>query len=300
MASDLPAPIGDRAAQTVRVDLETVEVEGQLADGTTYTYFTFNGKVPGPFIRVRVGDTVEVHLKNAASSKQAHSIDLHAVTGPDGDASVMQVAPGQEKSFTFKALKPGLFVYHCATPMVAHHLTSGMYGLILVEPEGGLPKVDHEFYVMQGELYTTGAFGAKGHQDVDMKKLLAEQPEYFVFNGAVGALTTQQHMSVKTGETVRIYFGDGGPNFASSFHVIGAIFDRVYQYGSLTSAPLTDVQTVSVPPGGAVAVDITFPVPGTYMLVDHSLSRVQRGLVGHIEVEGPDHPEIFHSGPAAP
>ena len=297
--SDLPGPIGNRPPQTVRVDIETKEVEGQLADGTTFAYMTFGGKVPGPFIRARVGDTIELHLKNPASNKLGHSIDLHAVTGPGGGMSLTMVAPGQEKSFTFKALKPGLYVYHCATPMVAHHLTSGMYGLILIEPEGGLPPVDHEYYVMQGELYTTGAYGEKGHQDVDMQKLLGEKPEYFVFNGAVGAL--QKHpLEAKVGETVRIYFGDAGPNYASSFHVIGAIFDKVYEYGSLTSTPLTDVQTTIVPPGGATVVELTMQVPGDYLLVDHSLSRLQRGIGGLLHVTGPDQPGLFHAGPATP
>ena len=179
----MPPPIGNRAPQTVRVDLITVELEGRLAEGTTFGYWTFNGKVPGPFLRVRVGDTVEVHLKNAADSSMIHSVDFHAATGPGGGAAATQVDPGHEKSFKFKALVPGLYVYHCATPMVAHHIANGMYGLILVEPEGGLPPVDHEFYVMQGEIYTEAAFGQRGSQEFSVEKLLNERPEYFVFNG---------------------------------------------------------------------------------------------------------------------
>ena len=230
-----PAPIGNRPAQNVRIDLETIEVKGQLANGTTYNYWTFNGQVPGPMLRVRVGDTVEVHLKNNPGSQMIHSVDFHAVTGPGGGATVTQVPPGQEKSFTFKALNPGVYVYHCATPMVAHHISNGMYGLIVVEPEGGLPKVDHEFYVMQGEIYTQAAFGQHGYQAMSVEKLLAEQPEYMTFNGAVGALTEKKPLKANVGETVRIFFGDGGPNKTSSFHVIGEIFDRVYDEGSLTT-----------------------------------------------------------------
>jgi len=195
--------------------------------------------------------------------------------------------------FTPKALNPGLFVYHCATPMVADHIANGMYGLILVEPEGGLAPVDREFYVMQGELYTAGAYGESGHQMSDVQKLLDEEPEYFLFNGAVGALTEQKPLRASVGETVRIFFGVGGPNFTSSFHVIGEIFDRVYDFASLTSPPLTDVQTTMVPTGGAAVVEFQVQVPGNYILVDHSLSRLQRGLAGYLVVEGPEAPEIY-------
>jgi nitrite reductase (NO-forming) len=249
--------------------------------------------VPGPFLRIRVGDTVNVTLRNADDSTQAHSIDFHAVTGPGGGAAVTQTMPGEETSFTFKALNPGIYVYHCATPMVAHHIANGMYGLILVEPEGGLPPVDREFYVMQGEIYTDLSLGQKGRAEVDITKLLDEAPEYYVFNGSTSALTTEYPMQASVGDTVRIYFGVGGPNAISSFHVIGEIFDRVYDQGALTSAPLTDVQTVLVPAGGASMVEFTLEVPGRYILVDHALSRLERGLVGFLEVDGPENKEIF-------
>jgi nitrite reductase (NO-forming) len=293
--TDLPGPIGDRPPQTLHIDIQAVELTGQLADGTTYTYWTFDGKVPGPFLRVRVGDTVELSLSNPSGSSMVHSIDLHAVTGPGGGAAVTQVQPGETKSFAFQALNPGLYVYHCAMPMVAHHIANGMYGLILVEPEGGLPPVDREFYVMQGEIYTMGRFGEKGHQDMSMDKLLDEAPEYFVFNGAVGALTDQLPLKARTGETVRIFMGVGGPNFISSFHVIGEIFDRVFDQASLTSLPLTDVQTTLVPPGGATMVEFGLEVPGRYLLVDHALSRAERGLAGYLVVEGEPNPEVFFS-----
>ncbi len=294
--TELPGPIGSRGPQFLRVDLETVEIDGQLADGATYTYWTYNGKVPGPFLRVRVGDTVELHLKNRADSRMIHSIDLHAVTGPGGGAAVMQVPPGEERVFTFKAINPGLYVYHCATPMVAEHIASGMYGLILVEPEGGLPRVDREFYVMQGEIYTQAPFGQQGHQEFSVEKLLAESPEYFVFNGAVGGLSKTHPLSAKVGETVRIFFGVGGPNYTSSFHVIGEIFDKVFDQAALTAAPLTDVQTTVVPAGGAAVVEFKLEVPGRYILVDHALTRLERGLVGFLIVGGSPNPAIFQEG----
>lgn len=295
--TDLPAPLEAREPQTVRVDLEAIEVEGQLADGTTFTYWTFNGAVPGPFVRVRLGDTIEVYMKNSTSSTMNHSVDFHAVTGPGGGAVMTQTEPGQETMFAAKAINAGLYVYHCATPMVANHISNGMYGLILVEPEGGLPPVDREFYVMQGDIYTTGAFGDKGKQTTDVTKLLNEDPEYIVLNGAVGALTDQKPLKANVGETVRIFFGVGGPNLTSSFHVIGEIFDRVYDQASLTAPPLTDVQTTLVPPGGATVVEFDLEVPGRYILVDHALSRLQRGLAGFLIVEGPDNLEIFNGTP---
>jgi nitrite reductase (NO-forming) len=290
---DLPAPLAKRKPQHVKVDLETVEVTGQLADGTTYHYWTFNKKVPGPFIRVRVGDTVEVNLRNDDDSAMMHNVDFHAVTGPGGGAGATMASPGEQKGFVFKALNPGIYVYHCATPVVAQHISNGMYGLILVEPEDGLPKVDREFYVMQGEIYTEQPFGTKGEASESYDKLVAERPEYFVFNGAVGALTKQKPLTANTGETVRVFFGVGGPNYTSSFHVIGEIFDKVYALGDLRSVPLKDVQTLTVPPGGAAAVEFKLEVPGRYVLVDHALSRAERGLIGFLDVQGSPRPEIF-------
>jgi nitrite reductase (NO-forming) len=296
--TDLPGPIHARPPQVVRVDLETVEIKGQLDNKTTYNFWTFNKKVPGPFIRVRVGDMVEVHLKNDENSVMIHSVDFHAATGPGGGAEFTQTDPGQEKVVTFKALIPGLFVYHCATPSVPHHITSGMYGLILVEPEGGLPQVDREFYVMQGELYTARPFGTQGDQEMDYEKLISGRPEYFLFNGSVGALTKAHPLRARPGETARVFFGVGGPNFTSSFHVIGEIFDHVYEGASLGAMPLTGVQTVSVPPGGATVVDFKIDRPGRYILVDHALSRIERGLVGFLFVDGPRDDELMHAGPA--
>ena len=296
--TDLPPPIGARPPQVVRVDLRTIEVQGQLADKTTYNYWTFNGKVPGPMLRVRVGDTVEVRLKNDENSVMTHSVDFHAATGPGGGAEFTQTDPGAEKVVTFKALVPGLFVYHCATPSVPQHITNGMYGMILVEPEGGLPQVDREFYVMQGEIYTAQPFGSHGDQEMDYEKLISEKPEYFLFNGAVGALTKTHPLRASIGETVRIYFGVGGPNFTSSFHVIGEIFDHVYQSGGLSSPPLMGVQTVTVPPGGSTIVDLKIQRAGRYTIVDHALSRLERGLAGFLIVDGPLDDSIMHAGPA--
>lgn len=295
--ADVPPPVGDRGPMTLRVDMSTVEVTGVLADGTTFEYFTFDGTVPGPMLRVRQGDTVEFYLNNDEQSLFPHSIDLHAVTGPGGGAVYTQTVPGGETSFVFQAINPGLYVYHCATSSIPHHISSGMYGLILVEPPGGLPPVDREFYVMQGDIYTSHEFGTAGHMEFDMEAMRDEDATYLVFNGAVGGLTSDEYaLRANVGETVRIFFGVGGPNYTSSFHVIGEIFDRVYPEGAMGGRePLTNVQTTLVPTGGATIVEFTVEVPGRYILVDHSLSRLERGLAGFLYVEGEDNPEVYHS-----
>jgi len=291
--ADIPGPITRREPQTVRVELETIELEAHLDANATFRFWTFNGRVPGPFIRVRVGDTVECYFKNNEDSWMAHNVDFHATTGPGGGAVLTTALPGEEYAFRFKALNPGVYVYHCAVPPVALHIANGMYGLIVVEPEEGLPPVDREFYVMQGEIYTEEPFGTAGLLTESYDKMLNERPEYFVFNGHVGALTDHFPLKANVGETVRIFFGVGGPNFTSSFHVIGEIFDRVYNAGSLTSPPLTDVQTITVAPGGACVVEFKCEVPGRYVLVDHALSRAERGLAGYLIVEGDEQPDIF-------
>jgi nitrite reductase (NO-forming) len=293
--NEVSTAVGNRAAKSVVVNLETTEVEGKLEEGSSYRYWTFNDTVPGPFIRVRVGDTVTVNMKNVANSTHIHSVDFHAVTGPGGGAAVTQAPPGQTKSFTFKAMQPGLFVYHCATPMVAQHITNGMYGMILVEPEGGLKPVDREFYIMQGELYTAKRHGFAGLHEFSLQKMLDEKPEHMMFNGNMVALTKTHKLEASVGETVRIFFGVGGPNLSSSFHVIGEIFDRVYAQGSLTSPPLTDVQTTLVPPGGATMVEFKVDYPGNYMIVDHALARAEKGLTGVLVVKGKADSAIFHA-----
>ncbi len=285
----------------VVVALETMEVRMTLADGVEYVAWTFGGTVPGPMIRVRIGDEVQLTLRNSKISRQIHSIDLYAVNGPGGGATLTQTAPGKETAFRWKVLNPGLYVYHCASPHIPTHIANGMYGLILVEPAGGLSKVDREYYVMQGEFYTKDAFGAKGLQAYDIEKGKLAQPEYVVFNGKVGALVGTTALMAKAGETVRIFFGNSGPNLVSSFHIIGEIFDRVYPEGAVGSAPNANVQTTLVPAGGATIVEFKVDVPGTYLLVDHSIFRIDRGAVGILLVGGQGAKGTFESiTPGAP
>jgi nitrite reductase (NO-forming) len=291
---NVPPPVQRAEPARVRLELETKEFRAPIADGTEYEFWAFGDTVPGPFIRVREGDTIDLTLKNSPGSHFPHSIDLHAVTGPGGGAKVTQTAPGGKTAFSWKAMHPGLYVYHCATPYVPMHIANGMYGLILVEPAGGLPKADREFYVMQSEFYTEGSHGAHGLQAYSMEKARMEQPEYVVFNGREGRLTGEGALKANVGEKIRLFVGNGGPNLVSSFHVIGEIFDQVFPEGGMGSPPLKNIQTTLIPAGGAAVVEFTVEVPGTYMLVDHSISRAfDKGAIGMLDVAGPDAPEIF-------
>ncbi|HUO41338.1 MAG TPA: copper-containing nitrite reductase [Methylomirabilota bacterium] len=288
-------PSAPNPADKVVVTLVTEEVLGQLADGVTYTFWTFNGTVPGPFIRLREGQVVEVHIKNLANSTMVHSIDSHAILGTGGGSAYSQTAPGNESIFQFTAMRAGLFMYHCATPPIPAHIANGMYGLMLVEPKQGLPKVDREFYVAQGEFYTQGPVGQQGYQPFSYQKAFAETPEYVVFNGRVGSLTGNRTMRANVGDTIRIFFLNAGPNLDSSFHLIGGMLDRLYLEGSLLSPPLLNVQTTLVPAGGAVMVEYKAEVPETLTLVDHSLFRILRGALGTIKVQGPANATIISS-----
>ena len=293
-APNVPPPIKRKHATKVIVHLEVREVTKRLADGVEYVFWTFGGDVPGSFIRIREGDQVEFHLNNHQDSKMPHNIDLHAVTGPGGGAASSFTAPGHSSQFSFKALNPGLYVYHCATAPVGMHVGNGMYGLILVEPKEGLPPVDREYYVMQGDFYTVGKYGEEGLQYFDMNKAIDERPTYVLFNGAVGALVGDKAITAKVGENVRLFVGNGGPNLTSSFHVIGEIFDSVYQEGGAQVSH--NIQTTMIPAGGATIVDFKVEVPGTYILVDHSLFRAfNKGAIGMLKVEGAAN-QIAYSG----
>ena len=291
----VPPPLTRDYPTRVIVHLEVRELVQRLADGVEYTFWTFGGTVPGKFIRVRQGDLVELHLNNHPSSKMPHNVDLHAVTGPGGGATSTFTAPGHSSRFSFTALNSGLYVYHCATAPVGMHVANGMYGLILVEPPGGFPPVNREYYVMQSEVYTKGRYGEEGLQPFDLEKAIEERPAYVVFNGAVGALVGEKALPARVGENVRLFIGNGGPNLISSFHVIGEIFDTVYAEGG-TAVLQKNVQTTLIPAGGSAMVEFRVEVPGTYILVDHSLLRAfNKGALGMLKVEGPDN-RLVYSG----
>mgnify|MGYP000037545009 FL=1 len=291
-AFDLPDPLDRKQSKTVTVELEAVEVISKIAPNILYHYWTFNETVPGPFLRVREGDTVELSLHNDHKSSHSHAIDLHAVTGPGGGKAVTEVEPGETKTLKFKATTPGLYVYHCAAGNPATHIANGMYGMILVEPKQGMAEVDHEFYIMQGELYTKGRLGKKGFQKFNARKMIDERPEYIVFNGRTGALVGDGQLDAKVGDKIRLFIGNAGVAKISSFHIIGEIFDRVYPEASLSSVN-KNVQTTLVPAGGASMVEFKVDYPGNYVLVDHALARIDRGAWGILNVSGAKNDSLY-------
>lgn len=288
----VPRPITRKNSETVKLSLTTKEVISEVAPGIFNNYWTYNGQVPGPMLRVREGDTVELTLTNDRSSLHEHNIDLHAVTGPGGGAEVTKVKPGESKTFTWLAKQSGLYIYHCATSNVSVHNSHGQYGLILVEPKEGLPEVDKEFYVVQGELYTKGGIGKKGLVLFDPKALLNGNPTYVTFNGKIDGAVK---MVVNKGDKVRMYVGNGGVNLVSSFHIIGEIFDSVYLEGGLGQGTAIgkNIQTTAVLAGGSSIVEFTADVPGKYILVDHALARMNKGAWAILEVKGSPSPEVF-------
>ncbi|OFT00710.1 nitrite reductase, copper-containing [Neisseria sp. HMSC31F04] len=291
-APEVPPPVNRDHAALVKVKMETIEKTMKMADGVDYTYWTFNGDVPGQMIRVREGDTVEVEFSNNPNSTVPHNVDFHASTGPGGGAAATFTAPGRTSTFRWKALQAGLYIYHCAVAPVGMHIGNGMYGLVLVEPKEGLPKVDKEFYIVQGDFYTKGKYGEPGLQPFDMDKAIREDADYVVFNGHVGAIAGDNALKAKVGETVRMYVGNGGPNLVSSFHVIGEIFDKVYvEGGKLINE---NVQSTLIPAGGAAMIEFKVDIPGSFTIVDHSIFRAfNKGALGQLVVEGEDHPEVM-------
>lgn len=290
--NDVPSPLNRDESLEVKINIKVKEVISEVAPGIYFNYWTFDGAVPGPMYRVREGDTIIMSITNDISSLHHHNIDLHAVTGQGGGASLSDVMPGETKIFKWKAMNPGLFIYHCAMPNVSTHNSHGQYGLILVEPKEGLSKVDKEFYVVQGELYTVGDIGKKGLTIFDSEALVDGHPNYVTFNGKI---ESSPRMHAKVGDKIRIYVGNGGVNLISSFHVIGEIFDKVYPEGAIGegSSVYKNVQTTAVLPGGSTIVEFKVDVPGKYLLVDHALARMNKGAWAVLEVTGSSSPEIY-------
>jgi copper-containing nitrite reductase len=292
-APHVPPAIHRRAPVVVHVDLNAIIARISLAPGVLYDAWTFDGTVPGPFIRARVGDTLEVSVTNMDAMGMPHNLDFHAVTGPGGGGAVTNVAPGQRHTARFALRAPGLFVYHCGAAPVTDHIANGMYGLLLVEPEDGLPPVDREYYVMQSEFYTSAPDPQTKIAAYAHDAGLREDPTYVVFNGGSMSLMGDAALRAHTGETVRIFFGNAGPNKVSSFHIVGTVMEHVYREGDLLSPPARDIQTTLVPPGGATVVDFTAEVAGTYTLVDHAIFRTEKGAAGLLKVVGLMRPDLY-------
>jgi nitrite reductase (NO-forming) len=290
---------------TQEVHFTIREVVAEMVEGTTMEFWTFDGKVPGPMVRCRQGDTIDFFLHNAAENRLPHNVDFHAVTGPGGGAVHLDTAPGATSNLRVKMIAPGIYIYHCAFPDIPDHISHGMYGLVVVEPEDGLPPVDHEYYLMQSEFYTDRG-GRQAYNQLKNAGHLAnslefgnlEEATFVVFNGRPEAVMGDRAIGVyngdkiNTGETVRLFVGNIGPNYISSFHVIGEIFDKVYVEGSFALVN-EYIQTTLVPAGGAVGVEFRIDVPGDYVIVDHAIFRIHKGAVGVIHAEGAPNPEIY-------
>ncbi|WP_336325819.1 copper-containing nitrite reductase [Halovenus sp. HT40] len=299
--TDLPDPVDWSEPRHHEVEMKTTEETAEIEPGVTFDYMTFDGRIPGPMVRVRQGDTVNVTLTNDESNSMPHNIDFHAVYGPGGGAGASTVNPGETASFEFKAMYPGVHVYHCAVPNLDHHISAGMFGAILVEPKEGLPEVDRELYFGQHELYTDAEAGEKGHHNFDFGAMKSEDPTYVCLNGEAYAITGDGYgpVDVEKGERVRIFHANGGPNLISSWHGIGNVWETFYRDGAIASDPDHYVETAPVVPGSVAIAEIDTPVPGPIKLVDHALSRVARkGMLGIINVEGEAEPEIFDPEPA--
>lgn len=294
--TNLPAPIARSTPKTHEIELVSSEVVSEIEDGMQFRYLTYGGQVPGPFIRVRQGDTIILTHRADPENVLLHNVDFHSVYGTGGGSDFTYVAPGQSKTIKFKAMYPGAYIYHCAVPRLDYHISSGMYGLIFVEPEEGLPKVDHEFYFGQNELYSHKLAGETGMHEFNFESMQDEIPTYVLLNGEKNAITAERRgpLKVKKGETARIFFVNGGPNLASSFHPIGNVWTKVWREGAIASNPDRFVQTTLVPPGSCGIFEMDFPVPETVHLVDHALSRVRsKGMKADIVVEGIPEPDIF-------
>ena len=307
VAPEVPARIERDYPVLLEVPMTTTAKVAQLTSVYKYERWTFNGSVPGPFIRARVGDVVELSLTNKDESGNPHNIDCHAFTGPGGGSALTTAEENETKVGKFRLQHPGLYIYHCAAAPVPVHIANGMYGLMYVQPaEETLPPVDKEFYVMQSEFYheppEVDDDGRLSKQvEFSYPNALREEPSVVVFNGSESALTRDKPLKSNVGESVRIFFGNAGPNLTSSFHIIGGIFSCVYRDGSVVDPPSHSVSTVTVPPGGSTITELQPNVPGTYTIVDHSIFRLDKGAVGYLNVSGDPNPEVYQSSqPAAP
>ncbi len=293
---NIPAPIKRSTPKTHTITLESKDLIAEIEDGVQFKYMTYGGQVPGPMIRVRQGDTIILTFKNNSNNTVIHNVDFHAVYGTGGGSDATTCPPGMSRTIKFKVLYPEAFIYHCAVPNLDMHISSGMFGMILVEPPEGLPEVDHEFYFGQHEVYTDKKAGEKGMHNFNMESMEDENPTYVLLNGAKYAITEKRYgtLNVKRDETARIFLVTGGPNLTCNFHPIGNVWTKSWREGAIASHPERYVQTCHVPPGSCGIFEMEFPVPSTIKLVDHALSRVARkGMMATITVAGEERPELF-------
>jgi nitrite reductase (NO-forming) len=265
--------------ETHNIYLVAEEKLNTVAKGVSQQLWTYNGKVPGPVIHVRVGDTVRVHLSNPSSNKLAHSVDFHASQVAWND-EMTSINPGEEKLYEFRADYAGVWMYHCGSNPALHHIASGMYGMVIVEPREGLPKVDHEFAIVQSEFYV----GKEGHI-TDLHKASSHGPDYVVFNGVANQYKDHP-IEVGTGKKVRMYALNAGPNEDSSFHIVGTIFSRVIKEG-MELVPENKghygAQAVDLGPAQGAIIEFTTAEDGLYPMVTHAFNFVGKGALGLIK-----------------
>lgn len=263
-----------------RIRLETVHVRHDLAPGVVYEAWTFGGQVPGPAFRVTVGDTIDFTIVN--KSFMPHSMDFHAAEIAPSRAYV-NVMPNDSLTFQFVARVPGAFMYHCGTAPVAAHIANGMYGALIVDPVKPRP-VAKEFVLVQSEFYLGPKSGPDSVQSLDWQRMLGQAPDYVTFNGAAN-LYAGHPLEVGVNQPLRFYLVNAGPNRVSAFHVVGAIFDRVWVDGS--DMPLRGVQTFNVPVGGGMVFDVRLAEEGIYPFVSHAFADATKGAVGMLKAGDP-------------
>lgn len=299
--ADIPDPVDWNSPKHHEVELEAKEVVAEIEPGVTFTYMTFDGQIPGPMIRVRQGDTVSFTLKNLDENDMPHNVDFHAVMGTGGGAIATTANPGHENAMEFKATYPGAYIYHCAVPNMDYHISSGMFGMIVVEPPEGLPEVDREFYLGQHEIYSEQQAGEEGHHEFDFQTMLREDPTYVLLNGEkyAWAAANRGPMQAELGDRIRVFMVCGGPNLSSNFHPIGNVWDEAYRDGGVGGSVERNIQTMKVPPGSCMIGEMDTVVPERIKLVDHALTRVLRkGLLAEIDVLGPKQNDIFDPEPS--
>jgi nitrite reductase (NO-forming) len=278
----VPALLAPRDPGRVhRLRLEMTHATIEIAPGKKYAAWTFSGRVPGPVLRVRQGDTVDFTLVNEANIP--HSMDFHAAEIAPSKYYV-NVMPGDSLHYRFVARVPGAFMYHCGTAPVAMHIANGMYGALIVDPATPRPKA-RELVFVQSEFYETAKPAADGTVSLDWQKLLGQAPDHIVFNGRASQYATHP-IDVRPNELLRLYLVNAGPNRISSFHVVGGIFQRVFEDGSQAN-PLEGVQTVNVPVGGGSIFELRLRQPGDYPFVTHAFADATKGGVGVLRAGEP-------------
>lgn len=269
---------GDGNGTVVNVDLTARETTQTIAEGVKYQVWTFNGTAPGPVIRVHVGDTIHFTLTNASTQGLSHSIDFHAAQTP-WDKNYQPVSPGETASFDWVARFPGVFMYHCGVPPVLMHLANGMYGAIVVEPDGLAPA--REYVLVSSEFYP-GPKPVDGVYQGSLDAMLSGHPSYVVFNGIANQYQTAP-LEARPDELIRLWVMNAGPTLTDAFHVIGALFDHVYPDGNPTNR-LNGLQTYNIAPGAGAMFELRIPDEGLYPFVTHSFAYTGLGAVGVIKV----------------